>query len=128
MSVPAATVLRWTARIASAASPCVLLAFATAGRAPVAQVHAALWVGLLFFPVGVVLGLALAWRREALGAAVALGSLAAFYIVYGVLLQGQLPRGPWFAVFTSPALLFLASWLSRNWGERRAGFATRGDR
>jgi hypothetical protein len=111
MSTPAATLLHWTARVASVASACVLLAFAAGGRTPVAQVQPAQWVGLLFFPVGVVLGLALAWRREALGAAVALGSLAAFYVVYGLLLEGQLPRGPWFVVFTSPALLFLAAWL-----------------
>ena len=63
------------------------------------------WFGLLFFPFGVLLGLTLAWWREPLGAAMAAVSVTAFY-VYEVLLAGRLPGGPWFLIFTAPAVLF----------------------
>jgi hypothetical protein len=56
----------------------------------------------------VLLGLGLAWWREALGAALAAVSVTAFY-AYLMLLSGRLTGGPWFRVFTAPAALFLAS-------------------
>ena len=62
-------------------------------------------------------------RREGLGAAVSAVSLAAFYLVEAAQSGGGLPRGPWFAVFASPAALFFASWLlRRDWrgGRRKA--------
>jgi hypothetical protein len=55
------------------------------------------------------IGLAIAWWRERVGALVAIGSLAAFYVVYGSLIRHHFPDGPWFAIFTAPAALFLAS-------------------
>jgi hypothetical protein len=72
------------------------------------------WLELLFFPFGVLL--ALAWWREALGAAVAAASVTAFYVAQ-LLLTGRLPGGPWFLIFTAPAVLFFASWLA----DRRHG-------
>jgi hypothetical protein len=58
-------------------------------------------------------GLALAWWREAAGAAVAGASLTAFYLYYA-LLTGRLPGGPWFLIFTAPAALFFASWIAHR--------------
>lgn len=69
------------------------------------------WVGLSFFPIGVIIGFAVAWWREALGAAIAASSLLMFYMVYGALLSGRVPGGPWFFILTSPAALFFVSWL-----------------
>jgi hypothetical protein len=119
-----ALVLRWSARLTGLLSIGVLLLFLTGEDGLIAgwaKVRPAEWVGLLFFPFGVLLGLALAWWREALGAAVAAVSVAAFYAHY-VLLSGRLPGGPWFLVFTAPAALFFASWLAHR-RRRDAGAA-----
>jgi len=110
--------LRWSARACALLSMGVLLLFLTGedgliGGDNGARVRPAEWLGLLLFPFGVLLGLALAWWREALGAAVAAGSLAAFYL-YIALLAGRPPGGPWFLIFTAPALLFFASWFAHR--------------
>lgn len=107
------SILRSAARLTSLLSIGLLLLFLF-GEGERAWPAPEEWVGLLFFPVGVAAGLALAWWREAAGAAVAVASFAAFYFIYGELLRGQIPRGPWFIVFTSPAVLFFASWLLRK--------------
>jgi hypothetical protein len=67
------------------------------------------WIGLLFFPFGVVVGFLVAWKREALGSLISIGSLLCFYLAYGLMLSGRLPRGWAFAAFTSPAFFFLVS-------------------
>jgi len=71
------------------------------------------WLGLLFFPVGVVFGLVVAWWKEGLGVSLTLGSLLAFYVVYGYLLNYHLGGGA-FLVFASPAFLFLLHWVLRR--------------
>jgi hypothetical protein len=76
------------------------------------------FVGLLFFPFGVALGLLIAWWKEGLGGVMAVASLAGFYLVYGALLTGQVPRGPWLILFTMPAVLFLGAWLLASRAER----------
>jgi hypothetical protein len=113
-------VLRWSARSASVVVVMLLLLFVWGED--FSKVRAREWVGLSFFPLGVVVGLALAWRREALGAFVAASSLSAFYLVYGVLLGGRV-GGPWFLVFTSPAALFFASWAWERARRAEAGAA-----
>jgi hypothetical protein len=106
-----ASILRWSARATSLLAVALLLffLFGTGVSKPAPKEL----VGLLFFPVGVAVGLALAWWREALGVAVSVLSLAAFYVVYGALLGGRI-GGPWFIVFTTPAALFFASWLAHR--------------
>ena len=77
------------------------------------------WIGLLFFPTGVVLGMAIAWWKEGLGAAITVGSLAAFYLVWGWLMRNHI--GGWaFVTFASPGFLFLLHWLLRGNKERPA--------
>jgi hypothetical protein len=119
-----ATLLRLIARATSAISVGALLLFVVGGDEGFRPTGQEL-VGLLFFPAGVAIGLALAWWREGLGASVALASLAAFYVVYGVLLSDRFPNGPWFLIFTSPAALFLASWAIRRSSERGAPIEAR---
>jgi hypothetical protein len=118
-----ASILRWSARATSLLVVALLLFFLFGtGLARPAPKEL---VGLLFFPVGVATGLALAWWREALGVAVSVLSLAAFYLIYGALLSGNVPGSPWFVVFTSPAALFFASWLAhRSVGENDKRAAT----
>jgi hypothetical protein len=111
-----ALVLRWLARVTGLLSIGVLLLFLTGEDGLIsgwAKVRPGEWLGLLFFPFGVILGLALAWWREALGGAVAAVSVTAFYVEQ-VLLAGRLPGGPWFLIFTAPAVLFFASWLAHR--------------
>jgi hypothetical protein len=113
-----ALALRWAARLTSLLSIGVLLLFITGedgliSPANWAKVRPAEWVALTFFPLGVMLGLVLAWWREWVGASVTLLSLAAFYAAC-VLQSGRLPVGPWFLIFCSPAFLFFGSWLARG--------------
>jgi hypothetical protein len=101
--------LRWSARVTALLSIGVLVLRLT-GWDGWEELRLAEWVGLLFFPFGVLLGLALAWWREGLGAAVAAVSVTAFYLSQ-VLLAGPMPL-----VFTAPAVLFFASWFAHRQG------------
>jgi len=66
-------------------------------------------IAMLFFPIGVCLGMILAWRREALGGTITVASIVAFYL-WMLILRGYFPRGPYFLLVAAPGLLFLASW------------------
>lgn len=98
------------ARVGSIASITLLLMlFAGEGLHP-SQVATREWVGLFFFPFGVIVGMVIAWWKEGLGAAITLGSLLGFYFVYGYLMRYHI--GGWvFVVFASPGFLFLLHWL-----------------
>jgi hypothetical protein len=77
------------------------------------------WAGLIFFPVGVTIGMIVAWWKEGLGSVVTLGSLAAFYLVYGYVFKNHI--GGWaFITFASPAFLFMLHWLLRGNDEKHA--------
>ena len=103
---------RWLARSMSLVSIALLALFITGNDGLThGTVTGREWVGLLFFPFGVVVGMAIAWKHEAWGSLLSIGSLAGFYVVYGLILSGALPRGWAFAAFTAPAFLFLLSWL-----------------
>ena len=81
----------------------------------VSKVTAQQWVGLLFFPLGITVGLIIAWWKEGLGGAINVGSSAAFYLIYEFLFNEKLGQGWPFAVFAVPGMLFLISWmLSRS--------------
>lgn len=108
--------LRWSARAISLISIGVLMLFLTGQDGLIAnwaKVRPAEWGALLFFPFGVMLGLALAWWRELPGALLAAASVAAFY-AYCALLSGRVPTGPWFLIFAAPAALFFASSLAHR--------------
>jgi len=115
MNVTLVTV-RWVARVWSILSILAVLAFAVGGAVggngprPTPQE----WVGLALWPIGVGVGLVVAWFREELGGVLALGCLIAFYI-WNLLRSGHLPRGPFFFLMAAPGLLFLiAGFLSRR--------------
>ena len=105
-------ILHWVARLASVGVVILLLLFIVGEDFSKASTREL--VGLSFFPLGVVIGFAVAWWREAWGAAVAALSLLGFYLIYGLLLTGKFPGGPWFLIFSSPALLFFGSWMWRR--------------
>ena len=77
------------------------------------------WFGLVFFPIGVVVGMTIAWWKEGLGVSITVGSLLAFYLVYGYLLQYHI-AGYAFVIFASPAFLFFFHWVLRQASHRHA--------
>ena len=111
--------LRWTARLWSIASIAVLLAFAFGGRESI-RPTAAQAVGVLLFPVGVTVGLVVAWRREGLGGLVSVCSLALFYFWMFTRL-GRMPTGPYFLLLAAPGFLFIACALGAMIDRRSGG-------
>lgn len=100
------SIVRWTARILGIASTLLLFAFAFGGREHL-RLTAREAVGFLFFPVGVVAGFAVAWRRELAGGLITVASLALFGL-YLFLASGRLP-GIYFFLFAAPGFLHIAS-------------------
>ena len=102
-------IIRWIARIWSILSiGFILVMFVGAGLSEgvdLARFSTRDVIGLAFFPLGVCVGLVLAWRRERLGGLIAVGSLMAFYLVM-YLWDRRFPRGPFFALVAAPGLLF----------------------
>lgn len=110
MELTSAQILRWTARILSVASLLLLLAFATGedGIKP-SRIAVHEWLGLFFFPFGVAIGMLVGWWNEKLGGLISVASLAAFYLIYGGLVRGNMAMGWYFVLFTLPGFLFLLS-------------------
>ena len=102
--------VRWLARLTSLISLGIVAMFLLAEPFNPRNVRGREWVGFICFPIGVMVGLIIAWWKEGLGAAISLASLAAFYLVFGWLMGSNI-HGPWFIIFASPAFLFLIAWL-----------------
>lgn len=110
--------LCWVARAWGVASSVLLFMFAFGGREHLRfTVHEA--VAFLFFPVGVVAGFVLAWRRELVGGMVSVGSLALFYVCLFAF-AGRVPMTPWFLVFAAPGFLHIASGMIAGCAEKSA--------
>jgi hypothetical protein len=76
-------------------------------------------IGPSLFPFAACLGMVLAWRWEGVGGAITLGSLVAFY-AFLYIMDGRIPRGPFFTLVAAPGALFLAAWfVSHRHGEAR---------
>lgn len=104
------TGLEWIARAASVASITLLVVIFLGEAFHPSEVSAQEWVGLMFFPLGVVAGMIIAWRKEAMGGVVTVASLIGFYVVYGYLFRNHI--GGWFFLaFAAPGFLFLVHWL-----------------
>ena len=99
-------IIELLARVGSIASIALLLMlFVGEGFHP-SKISTNQWAGLLFFPIGVVIGMATAWWKEGLGSVITVGSLIGFYLVWGYLMRNHI-GGWWFLVFASPGFLFL---------------------
>ncbi|HEX7770853.1 MAG TPA: hypothetical protein VF435_00440 [Pyrinomonadaceae bacterium] len=106
-------VIELLARVGSIVSITLLLVlFLGEGFHP-SEISTNEWVGLLFFPIGVVIGMAIAWWKEGAGSAITLGSLLGFYLVWGYFLRNHI-GGWWFIVFASPGFVFLLHRLLRG--------------
>jgi hypothetical protein len=103
-------ILHWLARALSIVSIFVLLLFVVGEGVNPAALRSREWILMIFFPIGVIAGMAVAWGREGLGGAITVVSLIAFYLTH-LLFSGGFPRGWAFVAFASPGFLFLAHWL-----------------
>ncbi len=103
-------ILRWTARGASVVCLAIIFLFFLSEGINFGEIAPRQWIGLLFFPVAVFIGLVLAWREEGLGGGIAIIGVLGFYLVYGWLLSGSIHQGWAFLPFLLPAVLFLAYW------------------
>lgn len=100
-------IVRWTARIWSLCSIGLLLGFVVGeGINPASSGEA---LGLMFFPLGISVGMILAWWREGLGGSVTVGSLLVFYVIHFAT-AGTLPKGWAWLVFSAPGFLFMLCW------------------
>ncbi len=105
--------LKWIAHALALASTAMLLFFMFGGSESLRPNLRELML-MLFFPVGVILGFALAWWREGLGGGVTVTSLIIFYLMMFVF-SGRINLGPYFLLFSLPGFLHLANaiWLSK---------------
>ncbi len=118
------TVLRWVARVWSVVTFLFVLAFIVGGAESM-RPTAAEAVALLFFPVGVIVGLAVAWWREGIGGAVAVCSLILFY-AFTFARSGTLPGGPYFLLLAAPGFIHLANALLFRSGRGKGASGTAG--
>jgi len=104
--------IRWTARILSIVIIGLeLLLLIGEGLYPTTTIE---WLGLLFFPLGISVGMVLAWWREGFGGSITVGSLLAFYVIH-LAFTNSFPKGWGWFLFSVPGFLFLLCWyLSRN--------------
>ncbi len=103
--------LRLVARVGSLAAAALVAAFIVGNWPP------PLTAGFLLFPLGVLVGTAIAWRWEVTGGLVAMACLAGFYLKE-LAIAGSLPTGPWFLLIAAPALLFLVAGCLSSWHEK----------
>jgi hypothetical protein len=103
------SIIRWTARILSVVSICVVLLFMVGEGFDYTRVKPNEWVLFVFFPFGISIGMLLSWWREGIGGMITVGSFLMFYVAHFVT-AGMFPHGWAFLVFTIPGFLFLLSW------------------
>jgi hypothetical protein len=102
-------VIELLARVGSVASITLLILLFMGDAVRPSDISPNEWAGLVFFPIGVVIGMVIAWWKEGVGSVLTVASLIGFYLVYGYLLRNHI-GGWWFIVFASPGFLFLLHW------------------
>lgn len=103
-------ILRWSTRVLSILAVGIVLLFAFGEGMNLLHFAAHDWVLFMFFPFGVCLGMAVAWRWEGLGGGITVACLAAFYLAHR-LLAPSFPGGFAFLTIAAPGFLFLLAWL-----------------
>jgi hypothetical protein len=102
-------IIRWIARILSVVSIGIILLFMAGEGFDYTQIKLSEWLLFIFFPIGVSIGMVLAWWQEGIGGIITVGSFIMFYAVHFVI-SGRFPHGLAFLVFTIPGFLFLLCW------------------
>ena len=100
------SVLRWTARILSILSISIVLLFMIGEGIHLSSFNLQSLLMFLFFPIGLYLGMLVAWKREGLGGIITIASLAGFYLVHR-LTSPYFPKGPAYLILALPGFLFL---------------------
>ncbi len=103
--------IRWIARLWSVASILIFLLLCVGEG--IHYTGSMQWLGFLFYPVGVSIGMILAWKREVLGGSITTGCLIAYYIVHFAT-AGVLPKGWGWLVLAAPGFLFLLCGFRRD--------------
>ncbi len=99
-----ASALRWIARAWSVAAIALVLAFIVGERSlPSAPRE---WLGFLFFPFGICVGMIVAWKKESLGGFITVANLLAAYLIHFATTGTPLKGWAWLA-FAAPGFLFL---------------------
>jgi peptidoglycan/LPS O-acetylase OafA/YrhL len=108
-------VLRWTARVLGTFIAGMLLLFMIGNHYNPFTMQLREAIHTLFMPVGVVIGLALAWRWEKLGGLIATLGMGGWFAMLFLTSGGLNLRYGWvFALLTLPGLLYLlAGWPRR---------------
>jgi len=96
----------WAARVLSIVSIGLLLLFLFGEWSEPAHYRSVELIQFLFFPVGVCVGMIMAWWREGLGGWIAVASLLIFYSI-SLAATGSFPKGWAFLAFAAPSFLFL---------------------
>ncbi len=99
-------VLRWTARIGSLISIVLLLMFMFGGAEQPPSLNDPAMLGLIFFPITVMVGMLLGWWNDLIGGITTVIGLFGFY-AWHLMESSSLPAGPYFVLFASPGILFL---------------------
>lgn len=99
--------LHWAARVTSALCLAIILFFLFGEGIDPRNIGFREWAGFLFFPTGVFLGLLVGMRKENVGGLIVISSIVGFYLVYGLIINGQFWQGWAFLIFLVPASLFL---------------------
>ena len=110
--------IRWLARIASIVSIGLLAAFVFGPNEPLQFQSPGEWIGFLFFPIGIVIGMLVAWRWEILGGLTATICLLGFYVWHFVQTD-KFPSGPYFLLFALPGLILLLVGLASSRQNRK---------
>lgn len=108
-----ASFIRWIARIYGIGSIGLLLGFVFGEG--IHTTNSKEILGLLFFPLGIAVGMILAWWREGLGGSITVGSLIVFYGIHFAT-AGTFPRGWAWLAFAAPGFLFLLCCRKWGWG------------
>ncbi len=121
---PVLLALRWTARAGSILMTGVLLLFALGEGSSHSSVSAPELLLFAFFPIGVFLGMAVAWWWERLGGSITVAALAGFYLMHH-LASSRFPSGLAFVLIAAPGFFFLAAGLLSPRDPRGSAFPGR---
>jgi len=102
-------VVRWSGRVLGILSICTILLFVFGEKGTTTNIALKEWIGFLFFPIGIFIGILIAWRNEIAGGVVCIASLVCFYFIYSLLLNGHFPQGMAFLVISIPGFISLLS-------------------
>ncbi len=100
-------VLQLTARALSLVSIGVISLFFLGEGINLSALSPKEYILLPFFPLGVLLGMIIAWKNETVGGTITIASLVLFYFLHGLVNSGGFPRGWLFFALSFPGFLFL---------------------